>query len=186
LVGEFAEIDDSVAGEARGTCEGGRSLRARQLHSARFRAMNPASMLRGRDIIRAFRVPALWLLVLCVFCGPVGLGASSAFADASKPCGKSCPCDEERHAEHADEKSASSPCDDDHDPDDQGEGAPCDDGCPDGCPNCGCCVGIAMAAVPPAVALAGFPSVSSRVHAQTDVRSSGARTGIFRPPRSLT
>ena len=148
--------------------------------------MNSAFMLRGRDIIRAFRVPALWLLVLCVLCGPVGLGASSAFADASKPCGKSCPCDEQVHAEHADEKSASSPCDDPHDPEDQGEDTPCNDDCPDDCANCSCCVGIAMAAVPPSAAMAGLLSVSSRVHARTDVPSNGARTGVFRPPRSLT
>ena len=60
-------------------------------------------MTNTRDIINAARVAAVWLLVVSVFFGPLGLGGASAFAAASKTCGVSCPCDEAQDSEYADE-----------------------------------------------------------------------------------
>src|SRR5690606_32874716 len=84
------------------------------------------------------RIAGGWLLVLCMVAGSAGPDASWAFADGSKPCGAACPCDQAEHeeqgsthAEHAESR---------HDADD-----PCEDQCPEDCPNCGCGLGVAAA-----------------------------------------
>ena len=149
-----------------------------------------AIMRSTRDIIDALRVAAVWLLVVSVFFGPAGLGGSTGFAASSKSCGASCPCDdaavddhEGDHAEHAE----ADPCDDDvHADSEHDDGDPCKDECPDDCPNCRCCPGIAMAVLPLPVASSTATCTSSRMLAPIDAPASGACTDVFRPPRSLT
>lgn len=146
-------------------------------------------MPRVRHLLDALRVAAVWLLVVCVFFGPAGLGGSS-FAAASKTCGVSCPCDEAGHGDHADEReehAEAAPCDDDAAADsDHDDGDPCGDECPDDCPNCGCCLGVAMAVLPRPVTSSAAGCTSARVPGPVDAPASGACTGVFRPPRSLT
>ena len=146
-------------------------------------------MPRIRHLLDALRVAALWLLVVSVFLGPAGLGGS-AFASGAKTCGVSCPCDEAGHDDHADEHdehAEAEPCDDEAAADsDHNSGEPCKDECPDDCPNCGCCLGIAMAVLPLPVTSSAVGCTSARTIAPVDAPASGACTGVFRPPRSLT
>lgn len=142
-------------------------------------------MLRARDIASALRMVALWLLVVCVFLGPAGLGGSVGFASTSRTCGVCCPCDDEVRDPH-EEPASAAPCDDDGDADSEHQGTdPCRDDCPDDCPNCGCCVGVAMAVLPLSVTSSAVSSAPARTLAPVDAPASGASTGIFRPPRSL-
>lgn len=145
-------------------------------------------MLHARYIASALRRVALWLLVVCVFLGPAGLGGSVAFASPSRTCGVSCPCDEggDPHAGDHDEHAGADPCDDDGDagPEHQGND-PCQDDCPNDCPNCGCCLGVAMAVLPLSVTSSAVTSASARMFAPVDAPASSACTGVFRPPRSL-
>jgi len=148
-------------------------------------------MPRARNTLDALRVAALWLLVVSVFFGPAGLGGSAAFASANKTCGVSCPCDEAAHDDHADDHddhAEAEACDDDAAADSEhgDDGDPCKDECPDDCPNCGCCLGIAMAVLPLPVTSSRATCTSARVLAPTDAPASGAGSGVFRPPRSLT
>lgn len=146
-------------------------------------------MPRTRHILDALRVAALWLLVASVFFGPAGLGGS-AFGSANKTCGVSCPCDEAAHDDHADkhdEHAEADPCADDAAADlDQDDGDPCKGECPDDCPKCGCCLGIAMAVLLLPVTSSAVGCTSSCMLAPVDAPASGACTGVFRPPRSLT
>lgn len=142
-------------------------------------------MFHARDIASALRMVALWLLVVCVFVGPAGLGGSIAFASPSRTCGVSCPCDDGDR--HADEHADAAPCDDDADADSEHQGSdPCQDDCPDDCPNCSCCLGVAMAVLPLLSVTSGaVTSASMRMFAPVDAPAIGACTGVFRPPRSL-
>lgn len=146
-------------------------------------------MLHARDITSALRRVALWLLVVSVFLGPAGLGGSIAFASPSRTCGVSCPCDDEvgdPHAGDHEEHAGADPCDDEGDADSEHQGSdPCQDDCPDECPNCGCCLGVAMAVLPLSVTSGAVTSASARMFAPVDAPASGACTGVFRPPRSL-
>jgi hypothetical protein len=146
-------------------------------------------MLHASDIASALRMAALWLLVVCVFLGPAGLGGSIAFASPSRTCAVSCPCDEEVRDPHAgdhEEHADAEPCDDDGDADSEHQGSdPCQDDCPDDCPNCGCCLGVAMAVLPLSVASSAVTSAPARTLAPIDAPASGSSTGVFRPPRSL-
>ena len=149
-------------------------------------------MPRARNTLDALRVAALWLLVVSVFFGPAGLGGSAAFASANKTCGVSCPCDDAGHDDRADEHdehdehyehAEADPCDDEAAADsDHDDGDPCKDDCP----NCGCCLGIAMAVLPLQVTSSRSTCTSARMLAPTDAPASGAGSGVFRPPRSLT
>lgn len=147
-------------------------------------------MPRTRHLRDALRVAALWLLVVSVFFGPAGLGGSAAFASASKTCGVSCPCDEAGHDDHGDEHddhADADPCSDDGAADaDHDDGDPCKDECPDDCPNCGCCLGVAMVVLPLPVTSSRATCTSARMLAPIDAPASGAGSGVFRPPRSLT
>ncbi len=138
-----------------------------------------------RTILDVLRVAALWLLIVSVTVGPV---VPSVFASAAKTCGVSCPCDE-AHDDHAgghDDHAEADPCDDDAAPDsDHDDGDPCKGECPDDCPNCGCCLGIAMAVLPLPVTSSGATCTSARMHTPIDAPPSGAASGVFRPPRSL-
>ncbi len=142
-----------------------------------------------RHIVDALRVAAFWLLTVSVFFGPAGLGGPTGFAATSKSCDVSCPCDEAVHDDHAgddDEQAEAEPCDDDGADSEHDDGDPCEDECPDDCPSCGCCLGIAMAVLPLPVTSSAATWSSVRMLAPVDVRASGARAGVFRPPRSLT
>lgn len=142
--------------------------------------------------MNALRIAASWLLVVCVFFGPAGLGGAEALANTLQPCGISCPCDETASADHPEDHDG---CDcngeigstppsegvDDHD-----HGAPCQDDCSDDCPNCGCCLGVALAVLPVPMTSTIAPSKSlARMNAPADAPGNGARTGVFRPPRPL-
>lgn len=146
-------------------------------------------MLHARDIPSALRMVALWLLVVSVLLGPAGLGSSVAFTSPSRTCGVSCPCDDEVRDSHAgdhEEHAGADPCDDDGGEDSEHQGSePCQDDCPDDCPNCGCCLGVAMAVLPLSVTSSAVTSASARMFAPVDAPASGACTGVFRPPRSL-
>lgn len=138
----------------------------------------------ARDIFRALRIAAVWLLVMSVLFGPVGLGASSGLAAASS-CGSSCPCDEALHDSHIEHDDGAS-CSGEDEQGNHDESAPCEDQCPDDCPNCGCRVGVAMAVLPYAVPSHVALCSSALVLAPVDIPASVARTGIFRPPRALS
>jgi hypothetical protein len=145
-------------------------------------------MANGRGIVDALRVAAVWLLVVSVFFGPAGLGGSFAFAVASKPCGVLCPCDAAAHGGHAAEHDelADDPCAHHHDADSEHEdSAPCEDECPDGCPDCRCCLDVAMAVIQLELPTNPPSSASARTLAPTDASPSGAGTDVFRRPRSL-
>ncbi|MCX4242581.1 hypothetical protein [Paraliomyxa miuraensis] len=148
-------------------------------------------MPRALAITHALRVAASWLLVVCVFFGPAGLGGSAAFAAVTKPCGISCPCDEvvgDADADPGDEPGEAAPRRDTDEPidDDPSDDEPGEDECPDDCPSCGCCLGVAMAVLSfPATSFTTSCS-SLRALAPVDAPASGAQTGVFRPPRSST
>ncbi len=94
-------------------------------------------MPRRRDILNALRMLALWLWVVPVLAGPMGVGASVASA-AMKTCGVSCPCDQAQHAAYADEAAqADDDCGSSRKAA-QGDEAPCEDECSDDCRDCTC------------------------------------------------
>ena len=132
-------------------------------------------MPRFGHIIDVLRVAAMWLLVVVVLCGPVGLGGSAAFASVNKACGVSCLCDE-THDDNADEH-------DDHD--DHDDADPCKDECSNNCPHCCCCMGIAMIVFPLPVMLSRATCTLACMLAPIDAPASGADSDVFRPPRSL-
>jgi hypothetical protein len=124
-------------------------------------------MPRTRHILNALRVAASWLLVMCVLVGPAVLGGSVASATSAEACGPACPCD-------------------DGDVDDAGrdEGGPCQDNCPDDCPNCACGVGVAMALLPLPVLSRAMSRASTRMIAPVDAPTKSTGGGVFRPPRA--
>jgi hypothetical protein len=133
-------------------------------------------------------VGAFWLLLLCLFLGPAGIGGSAMAAAALQTSGAPCPCEGEAHHGHEaghEEHAEADPCDNESERDfRQGDSEPCQDGCPDGCPDCGCCVGIAMAVVL-LPAASGAPAwTSARWVAPVIEPARGARSRVFRPPRS--
>lgn len=140
-------------------------------------------MVRTRDILSALRVAAIWLLVMSVCFGPTGRGASSA-----STCGMSCPCHEAMHDDRIEDHAAHSV--DASSGADEGEAgghedeAPGDDKCPDNCPNCICCLGVAMAVIPLAIPSTLRSSASICISAPPETPANGACTGVFRPPRS--
>lgn len=126
------------------------------------------------------RVAALRLLVVASLACPATAGG--AHRAAGETCGVSCPCDEasSRDAEGAaaveDEACRGMPAGDRH--------APADDGCPDGCPGCGCCPlsAVAVAALPaPGADLAAAGSAAPEPPGSPE---EGGSRGVFRPPRS--
>ena len=145
-------------------------------------------MPRFGHIIDVLRVAAMWLLVVVVLCGPVGLGGSAAFASVNKACGVSCPCDE-THDDNADEHDDHDDADSDHDDaaadSDHDDADPCKDECSNNCPHCCCCMGIAMIVFPLPVMLSRATCTSACMLAPIDAPASGADSDVFRPPRSL-
>ena len=141
-----------------------------------------AMVLQTRDILNALRVAALWLLVVAVFAGPLGVGAFVASA-ATKTCGVSCPCDEEEHAEE--DAHSNDDCDGSREVA-CGDETPCDEECPDDCPDCNCCPGLMIGLIP--IVVPGLPGAlsSSKFFVPPDARASGKIPDVFRPPRSLT
>lgn len=143
-----------------------------------------------RHVIGVLRVAALWLLAVCVLLGPSASGVSAAFAAGSETCGVSCPCDEaalDDHAEEQHEQAGACECDDEESGGSQhDEGDPCEDGCPDDCPNCHCCLGIGMAILPFPLTSGTVTCTAAAMPVLIEVLASGTHTGVFRPPRSLT
>lgn len=133
-------------------------------------------MFPVRDILSAVRLGAWWLLVVSVFLGPAGLSGSVALtsASAATSCGAFCPCDE-----GVDDHESS----DDAGETEHADNGPCRDGCPDGCPNCDCCRGAAMAIFPVALASSAASWVSERRFSPPSVTANGSGIGVFRPPR---
>lgn len=136
-------------------------------------------------IMNAMHVAGFWLVMLCVFLGPLGIGSSVATASL-KTCGGSCPCDEDQWAEHAEAESNSSDDGCAANGIDHQEEAPCDDECPDACPECSCCPGLTAGIVPSFAPTVSCSVFSSKVIAPLDAPAAGALSGVFRPPRSLT
>lgn len=145
-----------------------------------------------RDIVATLRVAALWLLLVPVLLGPVGLGGSAASPFASASCGVSCPCEGAEHRDdgdadgdaehHADAHADADACDDgdaEHRDDE-----PCDDECPEDCPNCGCCLGAAVAVLPLPVSWHATSGIAARACATAEQAAVGACVGVFRPPRA--
>ena len=163
-------------------------------------------MVRVRDISRALKLAALWLLVVSVFLGPAALGRSVAFASvsATSACGVSCPCDEavsDHHPRAQEERTKAAPCnpegdpEGDHEGDHEGDsragsdhdaGEPCQDECPEDCPDCSCCLGVALAVLPLALTSSVTSCASERMLSPAGVLANGSCTGVFRPPRSVT
>ena len=146
-------------------------------------------MRRILDIITFLHVAGLWLLVVSVFFGPIELASAAASSTISKACGVSCPCEKGEydnlaggHEGHTD----ADPCDDSRETNSgHSDGDPCQSECPDDCPKCNCCLGVAMAVLPLSVASGAGSCISSRLLAPMDVPPNGFLIGVFRPPRSL-
>ena len=140
-------------------------------------------MLPTRETRRATRVAALWLLVVSVLVGPLGLGHSAAAAvDA---CGTSCPCEGDRHVDHADGEHASVTAEHDDCDGDRDRGEPAEEECPDDCPDCSCCPGIVLGVVPTVMPSIALSSHACKSLIPPDAPALGALSGVFRPPRSL-
>lgn len=143
-------------------------------------------MPRARDILGAMRTIAVWLLVMSVFLGPVGIGSASASAVGSKACGILCPCDEPQQADHdddCDEQSTVDPCADEEAAHEHDGGSPDDQACFDECS--GCAPGVALATAAVLLAAAAPASPPDLALAPSDAPAAGVCTGVFRPPRSL-
>ncbi len=147
-------------------------------------------MRRIRDNINFLQVAALWVLVASLFFGPIGLGGTSAFPAVSKAGGVSCPCEKDEYDSHAGEREGhpdADPCDDGRETNSGHEDAdPCQDECPDDCPKCSCCLGVAMAVLPLSQPSNAGACASSGLLEPVDVPPSGFLTNVFRPPRSLS
>ncbi len=147
-------------------------------------------MRRFHNNITFLHVAALWLLVVSVFFGPIGLGSTAAFPPAPKAGGVSCPCETDEHDRHAGEHRGhpdADPCDDSRETNSgHDEGDPCQDECPDDCPKCNCCLGAAMAVLPLSQPSSADACASSDLLEPMDVPPSGFLTNVFRPPRSLS
>lgn len=156
------------------------------------------------NLYGALRAAALLLLVVSVLLGPAGFAGSAAWASAAKTCGVSCPCDDvgpseyvgedihghgdEHHGDaHAETESRDSHGDDTGhcgDADNGDDSEPCEDECPESCPNCGCCVGVAVAVLPLPMTSSATLWTSARTLVFADTLASGAGASVFRPPRS--
>jgi hypothetical protein len=125
----------------------------------------------------------MWLLALCLFFGPAGVGTSSALAAAMPDdCDPGC-CDEVQEA-HEDE--AHDDCEGEEEELHADDSEPCEDACPDSCHECSCCFSVAVELdCIPQVGSARVSNCSgtSPPHAAPASRSEGS---VFRPPRSLT
>ncbi len=148
-------------------------------------------MPAARHLFNALRAFAVWLLMVSVLLGPIGIGGSSPAA--SPPCGAACPCDEEpTHDEHGDEhegddelehEAEHDPCDDEP-ADAHDDGAPANDECPDGCSSCGAAPSVALAMVGFSLVASSPPTDPDLLTTRSDGPAVGVRTGVFRPPRS--
>ena len=126
----------------------------------------------------------MWLLALCLFFGPAGVGTSTALAAAMpEACDPGC-CDEVAQAHEAHEAEAHDDCEDACEGDCEDD--PCEDACPEGCHECSCCFSVAVEldCVPQvgparASAVLSTPEPHSRP-------ASGTSGSVFRPPRSLS
>lgn len=136
-------------------------------------------MSREHDIVHVLRGVAVWLLALCVFLGPTG-GGSAALATTGEV---SCPCDDAKSDHIGDHDD---PCDEGAGGEAHEAGDPCEDECPDGCPDCGCCPGIAMAVLPQPLRSGTASRMPARMLAPIQTPASGTGSCVFRPPRSRT
>jgi len=132
------------------------------------------------------RTIAVWLLVVSVFLGPVGIGSASASTVGSKACGVLCPCDDEPqqadHHDDCDEQSTVDPCADEEAAHEHDGESPDGEACFDECSGCAPGVALATAAVLLAAAHASAPDLAL---APSDAPAAGVCIGVFRPPRSL-
>ena len=145
------------------------------------------------------RVFGVWLVLVSVAVGPFGMETAAAADTGASDA--PCPCDEARHAEHAepedpaddgcghgegsaqDAESGEAPC---NEGEPCGDDEPCGEECPDGCPDCSCCPASPAAVVSLlSCTMPGCP-VSSTWIAAPEARATGTTVGVFRPPRSLT
>ncbi|MBK8481691.1 MAG: hypothetical protein IPL40_11010 [Proteobacteria bacterium] len=131
-------------------------------------------MTKNRYIVDAPRAAACLLLAVGVFFGPAGLGGSPGFVASSSTCGLSCPCVEAAQVERAGDRVEAAAAD-------SGE-----DACPGDCPQCGCCLGLAMAVLPLPLTSSAVGWTAARRLAPIDAPASGAGAAVFRPPRSLS
>jgi hypothetical protein len=131
-------------------------------------------MFEVRNIIIAAHVPAVWLLVVSVFFGPMGLGASFAFAADSKTCDASGACDDAAHVDPAVVGDGND------------TGAPNKEDCPDDCPECSCCPGLIVGLSPFVLPFLPDTNSSFNLFAPPDACFNGDIQGVYRPPRSLT
>ncbi len=151
---------------------------------------NKVPMSKNRVIVDAVHAVAILLLVVYAYIGPAGPGDPAAFASTSKACDVLCPCAKTEHDNPAGKYEGhveADPCDDGNETDSGNEeGDPCRDKCPDDCPNCSCCLGVAVAVLPLSETSSAGSCISARAHAILEEPPSGVRAGIFRPPRSLS
>lgn len=159
---------------------------------ARAKSLLQLGLLRShrRHAPLSWRVAAGWLLVATLLVGPMGFGASVAWA---KTCGESCPCDdahatEDAHGSH----DAHQPCHEgghqhpgeSDQPDEGPVDDDCPEDCPDDCPDCGCCLGVVLAIVAPTVPSVPAPSCWLTAPPQPRAPPVGALFNVYRPPRS--
>lgn len=148
-------------------------------------------MPRVPTLIACLRVAALWLLTLAVVVGPAGLGVSVAVGASAKRCSVSCPCDAIDQADEGQDARAHDEVPAANDEvavaDDHSDGDPCDNACPDDCPNCHCAPAVAVAVAVALPTLTSGPVARSPAVAFAPIEAppSGSGGSVFRPPRVM-
>ena len=136
-------------------------------------------------ILLARRAAAVWLVVVSMLVGPMGMNMSVALA---KTCGVSCPCDDAHASDDGDHVSHRDAHHDAGESDHHDEGPVDDDGaedCPDDCPDCDCCSGVVLAVVPLSTPSVQAPYCSFEAPRPPEAQPVGAIFDVYRPPRSL-
>ncbi len=124
-----------------------------------------------------------WLLVAAMVAGLLSTGAFIALGAAS-PCGVSCPCDGEKDAQEAKtETHANCGCDENNEGTQSNE-VPCNEKCPDDCPDCNCCSGLMVGLTTTLVPVLPPHAFSPNLLNPHEVPTYGYKLGIYRPPRS--
>jgi hypothetical protein len=139
--------------------------------------------------LRSLRKVLHYLVLASLLAGPFGVGAAAA-SSAAKACDSTCPCDgaEASEVEAADDTTPH--C---HDglcnPQTEEAPAPCAEHdahgpCADDCPDCSCCPGFMVAAVPSFVIPYFPPPHPIMIQTSLELSIMSFSSGTFRPPQS--
>ncbi len=142
-------------------------------------ATEPRLRLRGVLVYKIASMirTASSLLLVFAFAGLIGVGNGAVASTSSNACGVSCPCENGGHAQALPTEAEAT------DPGHQ-NGDPCQGKCPDYCPNCSCCLAVAMAVLPLPETSTSGPCISWPLFTPQNMGPSGFLTDVFRPPRA--